>query len=340
MEKIQEISDNQLLSVLSHNLLDLHILPTEKCNFRCTYCYEDFQIGKMKTPVINGIKNLITKRIVDLKQVRISWFGGEPLAATDVVLDISHFVKDLASSYNCRSEFSITTNGYLLDSKRFKSLIAAGVSSFQISLDGPEEIHNQTRKRADGSGTFKEIWHNLIEIAKTDSQFDVLLRVHVTPENHASIPQLLEMIKTQFRYDSRFKVFLKAIANLGGPNRGSFDVLTGSSKQEILKNLGLILGNEIGNYELNKSAAYICYASAQNSWVIRADGTLAKCTVAFDDDRNKIGFIRENGTLFLEQDKIQLWLRGLKTRDSAVMGCPANNLPKLDSLKGIPIHLE
>lgn len=333
------IKEVQLFSLLSHSILDLHILPTEKCNFRCVYCYESFQIGRMKPHIINGIKNLMIRRMENLKQLRISWFGGEPLAATDVVLDISQFAKDLANRNDCIYKFGMTTNGYLLDKKRFNQVINAGISSFQISLDGSEEFHNKTRLRADGSGTFSKIWQNLLDMAKTDHQFDVVLRLHVTPENLQGIYELLAEIKQAFAHDSRFAVFLKAIANLGGPNSGTFDILTGKSKAEVMAQLNDFLGTEINRHQLEKSdRPYVCYASAQNAWVIRANGSIAKCTVAFDDDRNDIGKLLEDGSLQLNQDKLQLWLRGLKTLDTTTLGCPAYKLPQLENkFKNIPV---
>jgi uncharacterized protein len=36
----------QVGAALSPRFQQLTILPTEKCNFRCTYCYEDFELGK------------------------------------------------------------------------------------------------------------------------------------------------------------------------------------------------------------------------------------------------------------------------------------------------------
>lgn len=330
MKNVDELRELQLSSVLSHAILDLHILPTEKCNFRCIYCYEDFQIGKMNKKTIQSIKNLIRRRMPELKQLRISWFGGEPLAASDVVLDISNYAKQLAEENACLYNFGMTTNGYLLDLKRFNLIREAGISSFQISLDGPENIHDKTRLRADGSGTFHKIWTNLLAMANSPHEFEVVLRIHVTPENYESIYELLDKIKSHFKNDSRFSVFLKAIANLGGANGGSFDILKGKTKEEILKQLNAFLGKELIRHELVKQGIpYICYASSQNSWVIRADGTLAKCTVAFNDERNKVGVLKEDGSLVLDHDKIQLWLRGLKSLDSTTMGCPAYKLPQL-----------
>jgi uncharacterized protein len=343
MLDLKTLREKQIALILSPSVLDLHILPTEKCNFRCVYCYEDFLIGKMKPTIVSSVKKLILNRMPELKQLRISWFGGEPLAASDVVVDISNFAKKLAVENDCHFNFGMTTNGYLLNKPRFKSIIESGVTSFQISLDGYEDTHNKTRLRADGSGTFNTIWNNLLNMAKTPYQFEVILRVHVTPENFKEIPLLLKAIKSNFNADHRFKVFLKAIANLGGPNAGNFETLVGKTKEEILIQLNDILGSAVISHELSKNGLpYICYASAQNSWVIRADGSLAKCTVAFNDDRNKIGFLKENGTLSLEQNKIQLWLRGLKNLGKATMGCPAHNLPQLKSgkLSSIPVVIK
>jgi uncharacterized protein len=39
-------SDAQIAATISRKVQQLIILPTEKCNFRCSYCYEDFMIGK------------------------------------------------------------------------------------------------------------------------------------------------------------------------------------------------------------------------------------------------------------------------------------------------------
>ena len=66
----------QIIKCISADYFSLTLMPTEQCNFRCTYCYEDFSIGKMKEDVIRGIKNLLKQRIPTLKYLNISWFGG------------------------------------------------------------------------------------------------------------------------------------------------------------------------------------------------------------------------------------------------------------------------
>ena len=68
---------------------------------------------------------------------------------------------------------------------------------------------------------------------------------------------------------------------------------------------------------------YVCYAAKANSYVIRADGRIGKCTVALTNDANCIGHILPDGTLDLDAKKLAPWLSGWKTQDGAALACPA-----------------
>lgn len=80
---------------LDPNYLGLIILPTEKCNFRCTYCYEDFENKRIDKKVVDGIKNLLSNRSNNLKILNIELFGGEPLLTKDIFFDILSHAKNL-----------------------------------------------------------------------------------------------------------------------------------------------------------------------------------------------------------------------------------------------------
>src|SRR5215211_2329775 len=82
----------ELASSFLNESLHLIVLPTEQCNFRCTYCYEDFSIGRMSSEVIQGVKRLIDRRLPSLKSLSVSWFGGEPLLGRAIVEDISEHI--------------------------------------------------------------------------------------------------------------------------------------------------------------------------------------------------------------------------------------------------------
>jgi len=311
--------------------LNLILLPTEKCNFRCTYCYESFEIGQMSQEISTGIKSLITRRLPDLDSLVISWFGGEPLIARSVVLDISSFIVESLKRFpNVRYGGSITTNGHLLDLETFETLTSLGVNRFQISLDGPETVHNKTRIQRGGAGTFRQIWDNLIAISvKSSKEALILLRIHYSPSTWKYLFDLIEDINSVFGEDKRFVVFFKSIERLGGDNDDEIEVFDKATKEKIKRTLGEALKYDRMRYESANEENYICYASQANSFIIRANGDLAKCTVALYEEHNKIGKILPDGKLEIEKQKILPWLHGLETRDAKTLACPYNQIKKL-----------
>jgi uncharacterized protein len=66
----------------------------------------------------------------------------------------------------------------------------------------------------------------------------------------------------------------------------------------------------------------VCYASRANSFLVRADGTLAKCTVALSHPQNRVGRLLEDGTVELDAEKMQGWMRGLWSEDGDELRCP------------------
>lgn len=57
-ESVNEKQRAQFLHQTLHrtDVMHLIVLPTEACNFRCTYCYQDFSRGNMSRDVVNGLK--------------------------------------------------------------------------------------------------------------------------------------------------------------------------------------------------------------------------------------------------------------------------------------------
>ena len=328
---------HQIVKCISNEYFGLTLMPTEQCNFRCTYCYEDFSIGKMTEGTIQGIKNLLKQRAPDLKHLTVSWFGGEPLAAKNVVYELGRYIKELLREYpNIHYESDMTTNGFALKGDVIKQLLDLEIRSFQISLDGPKEIHDKTRVRMNGEGSFDVIWNNLLALKSLSADFRVMIRVHVTPENYQALEDFLPIVKQTFDGDKRFGIFLKAIENLGGPNGGKFSTL-GKSKFEAIERLYAMI-RDMEMSPLRQKDAYICYASKVNNLVIRADGTLSKCTVVFNDERNKLGRIHDDGTIDVDAEKMNLWVRGLKSLDETTLGCPLKGLPKLEGQR-IPVPI-
>ncbi|BAZ52083.1 radical SAM domain-containing protein [Nostoc sp. NIES-4103] len=323
------------LSIISNksfnnSYFNLFILPTEQCNFRCTYCYEDFSLGRMKPETILGIKEFIKRRCLDLKYLQISWFGGEPLITKDIVLEISEYVMSLVKSHTKLYYMGdVTTNGYFLDYKTAVALADVGVRRYQISLDGPRNVHDKSRIRADGSSTFDRIWTNLLAIRDSLLPVSILLRIHFSVDTLELLDPLLDDIKKEFLHDSRFAVFFKAIERLGGVNEASIKVFPEAEKEKAIKSLQNKLFGEKVDSSANKTLTDnpICYASRPNSLIIRANGDVGKCTVALYDERNKIATLQSDGTLKLIPGRLAPWLRGIEELDPAALACPLVGLP-------------
>jgi sulfatase maturation enzyme AslB (radical SAM superfamily) len=49
------LSRRELLGCIANDQLHLVVMPTEACNFRCTYCYEDFRYTRMEPEVVRGL---------------------------------------------------------------------------------------------------------------------------------------------------------------------------------------------------------------------------------------------------------------------------------------------
>jgi hypothetical protein len=59
--------------------------------------------------------------------------------------------------------------------------------------------------------------------------------------------------------------------------------------------------------------------------------------VAFDDDRNDVGYLNLDGSVVINNEKYQHWIRGLGTLESEITGCPIKSMPSEKSKFIIPI---
>lgn len=339
-----EIEKRVRFNSLSNTRLELIILPTEQCNFRCTYCYEDFAIGGMSQTTINAVMSLIERRAPKLKILELSYFGGEPLLGMRAIKQISSKAISLSREYGFDLLSSATTNAYLLNGNNLNDLVGLGITTFQISLDGWQQVHDKTRRRKDGTGSFDKIWDNLISAKNTNLNFHFTLRIHLMPGNEESVIQLVRNVN-QFLDDDRFVMMFKKVGEWGGKDEAHPEVYVDNSAalDELLAQIDSLAQrrtldsvDELGGgsassgerklTEQTQDMPYVCYASMGNSLVIRANGRINKCTVALNSPRNDIGCINADGSLSIDSLKLGPWLGGLANIDVDYLGCPASKV--------------
>lgn len=167
----------------------LEVLMTNKCNFRCKYCFlgnehvgSDANLKFVKTYLeANGNQEFYT-------------FGGEPLVNIKGIIELVEFVE---SNPNIRHKEAIlqsmrmvTTNGTLI--KKNLDLIKKYKLRFQISLDGDKKGNSQ-RVYANGKSTFEDV----------QEAIQICLDNNIEFETHGVLdmvnaPRYLEIIKFLF----------------------------------------------------------------------------------------------------------------------------------------------
>jgi uncharacterized protein len=316
----------QLLPMIDDRLLHLIVMPTERCNFRCTYCPQTFNYGKMDDSVVRGLKNLISLRVPALDSLQLAWFGGEPLLAAATVLDISEHAKHVAGQQqNMRFEGSMTTNAFLLTGPLCSKLVNAGVTQFNISLDGLNDVHDRSRHLAGGRPSFETIWQNLVTFRESDLSAQICLELHMDSDNKDTFTEFIRAVASTFLSDSRFSYVFRPIERLGGPNDHTLPILNPHEVEELV----LKATREIPTDKRiePKEEASSCYAAHANSFVVRSNGRLGKCSLALEDERNTVGSLLSDGSMRLDPAKVKPWLRGLKSLDSEALACPLKGLP-------------
>jgi len=135
------------------------------------------------------------------KDVDVSWFGGEPLLAPDVIEPLSARLMALAEERGGEYSASIITNGYLLTQDIVDMLAAAKVRSAQVTIDGMGAAHDATRRLAGGGPTFERITSNLRRL-KIPFRVNVRHNVHevswsvtlLCGWNHAHVGSLFAIV--------------------------------------------------------------------------------------------------------------------------------------------------
>ncbi len=124
---------------------------THACNLACKYCFaaEYAERNTMDMETARQGVNLLDKNSF----IKISFFGGEPLLAWELIQDVISYAEGLAAQRRKGRQFHITTNGTLITPEKARYLRQHNVSLL-VSLDGPKQIHDAARPTKKDGGSF------------------------------------------------------------------------------------------------------------------------------------------------------------------------------------------
>ena len=269
---------------MSKKILSLIILPTEKCNFKCLYCYEDHNHGKMSKECIDRILTLLNKLMPEYDMLNISWFGGEPLLEIGIIEYIMTHAQQICKLHKKPIYSMITTNGYLLDTDIMQKLLKLHIMKFQITLDGNRTTHNYNRPHINGGNTYDVILNNLLDIKRKikTKTIQIIIRINV---GMSTTSDEINDIASNFRDDSRFVINIQRIFGSSKPD--TLCEISHTRYFDLIRNCNEYLSDEL------TSDNTVCYAAKENTLMVRADGSLGKCTVNFNDPSNYFGNIKD-----------------------------------------------
>jgi uncharacterized protein len=195
------------------SMLDLVILPTYNCNFRCEYCFERKRLERggawLSRVMTQEMADAIFRQVEEyhakgIKLRHCILYGGEPLLQVnrEIVAYICERCKALDMPLIC------VTNGYELD--RFIDLISEHHFDFlQVTVDGVGPTHDERRYLAGGQGSYERIMENIELALKRD--ITIHLRINVNRENLQSAMELpAEFRRRGFTDHPHFAYYFKA----------------------------------------------------------------------------------------------------------------------------------
>ena len=270
----------------------LTVNPTMACNMRCWYCYEKKQPASISQETIRRIHLLLSEKLSagsPYNSLLLSFFGGEPLlgyhSKAKVVLDQA---EELCDRYGKEMSVHFTTNGYLITEEILQDLDRFH-TTFQITLDGNEAVHNSVKQTHAGKQTYAKTVGNII--AATKHGCNVTVRLNYTQK---SLPYFLDVIDDFEKLGKEQQNLLSFnFQHVWQDNKSGFkaDEMEGSvhkMEREFIQ-AGLCVS------PTSPVSFHCCYADCEDSLTVNYDGNVFRCTARDFTEANREGFLSEQG---------------------------------------------
>lgn len=184
IKKIRHQETDRLKFHLDSNIAQITLQVTQQCNFRCSYCpYTTSEFDNQREHGSKVMSVELAKKAVDFylnhsinqESAVIGFYGGEPLLIFNLMKEVVEYAEKRFAGKEIL--FTVTTNGSLFTKEILDFLIEHDFT-IMVSLDGPPDIHNRSRKfAASGKGTFETIEKNFLYIK--DNYLELLKKMLV-----------------------------------------------------------------------------------------------------------------------------------------------------------------
>jgi len=289
------------------------------CNLACAYCYEGGMKGRhyMSPGTADALIDYIEKHpLSEGKDVRIDFYGGEPLLSFEQVRYISGRLKASAQEKGLGYSFSLVTNGTLLTGERATELVRLGLTGAKVTIDGPREVHDRLRPFRSGSGTFDAIIGNLSEVYDI---IDIQVGGNFTRNNYREFPRLLDyLLDAGFKPGRlalvKFDPVLAAESGFGLPD---FREGCGCINEPWLFEASVFLREEIlkRGFRTARIMPAFCMVELKDDIVVNYDGAIYKCPGFIGRKDLDVGHLRSGMQDYAQSHRLDIW------KNQECLGC-------------------
>ena len=267
---------------------------TRRCNLACPYCFEGGQApeGDMFGETADLLAAMIGREYLAKGwRVDLDFYGGEPLLRPDLIRRIAAPLKVAGGGL---FHGHMVSNGTLLKRGVMTELVALGIESVKVTLDGPPSVHDRYRPYGGGAGSFSDILRGMGEVAD-------LLTIHVggnfTRETWREYPALLDLLLAEgFTPDWLGTVrFTPAVGGKGGKALPHFAEGCVTCEEPWLAEAELTLREELARrgFCVAKPGPFSCMIDLASDLAVDADGTCYKCPAFMGHAGYAVGNLRD-----------------------------------------------
>jgi len=263
--------------------LSMTIQPSANCQLGCNYCGQSHSKHYASDAVIDKYYERIVYLLSEKEYegIAITWYGGEPLTGYSAIKKTSQKLIALAEERGLKYKSDMITNGLSLKPSLFKELVEeCKVTTYQITIDGSAEAHDQRRFTKTGDPTFDIITKNIIAVSQMpeydDNGCHISIRVNIDKTNYLYVDPLIDFI-VDSKLTHKVSMYFAPIVDFGGNDAGKDSLKKDFFAEREIEWLLKCFENNVGMNVMPNRVYSVCMAENKNSEVFDAFGNIYAC---------------------------------------------------------------
>lgn len=219
-------STEEITEAINHQLAHMTLGVTQECNLRCSYCVYSGKFKELRThtqenmseeTALKACAYFLQHLSTEKKEVFVTYYGGEPFLNFPVIVKTHEYLTGLLKE---RIQFSITTNGTLLD-RHVREFLVSNNIHLTVSLDGDRQIHNRYRRFPNGLPSFDQVIANIEKLRAENAAYFNLYVTFAVTVNAESDYRIMEQFFSSYQNNIKISGVMFYGSNGIAPVRGN-----------------------------------------------------------------------------------------------------------------------